>query len=206
MKPTQTFNLLAKVVIIGFTLSSCSEDSDPDSPLSGDASMDDPSDGGSDSDTDSDTDTDTDSDLDTDTDSDTDTDADGDTDDTDTDQVEPEETIQVMSLNIFGHDTMPHSAATFAALIKDRDPDVVGIQEGVQDWLIGPGMPTDYSRADALGTALGSCWDQRYQIFIDVCKDNAFLSSDRFDLTDGPNATRTGNGPSLARTDFSTDF
>ncbi|MGY8823207.1 MAG: endonuclease/exonuclease/phosphatase family protein [Candidatus Latescibacterota bacterium] len=101
-------------------------------------------------------------------------------------------TIKAMSLNIYGWATMPQKAATYAQLIKSRNPDVVGIQEGVDDWKINSKMPTNYRNADALGSALGECWDQNYQIFINTCKGNSYISNRRFDLTDGPNATRTG--------------
>ncbi|AJQ97839.1 carbohydrate-binding protein [Gynuella sunshinyii] len=108
-------------------------------------------------------------------------------------------TIKAMSLNVYGWATMPQSAGTYANLIRSRDVDVVGIQEGVQDWRIGSGMPTDYSKADALGAALGSCWQQQYQIFINTCKGNRLLESRRFDMTDGPNATRTGESVKLIK-------
>lgn len=108
------------------------------------------------------------------------------------DIVMPGFPIKAMSLNVYGWATMPQSAGSYANLIHSRDVDVVGIQEGVEDWLIGPGFPTDYSKANALGEALGQCWQQRYQIFINTCKGNHFVSNRRFDLTDGPNATRTG--------------
>ena len=110
--------------------------------------------------------------------------------------------IKAMSLNVYGHATMPQHADDYAALIRTRDPDVVGIQEGVNDWQIGPGMPTDYSRADALGDALGDCWEQRHQIFINTCKGNSFVSNRRFDLTDGPNATRTGESAVINKNGF----
>jgi endonuclease/exonuclease/phosphatase family metal-dependent hydrolase len=98
-----------------------------------------------------------------------------------------------MSLNVLGHETMPQSAGTYAALIEAQNVDIVGVQEGVQDWLLDTEMPTDYSRAEALGTALGEeCWERDYQVFINTCRGNAFSSFQRFDLTDGPNATRTG--------------
>ena len=100
--------------------------------------------------------------------------------------------ITVMSLNIYGWATMPQSAGRYADLIRTRDPDAVGIQEGGQDWNIATSMPTDYRNAAALGEALGDCWERRYQLFVNTCKGNAFVSNRRFDLTDGPNATRTG--------------
>ena len=110
--------------------------------------------------------------------------------------------IKAMSLNVFGHETMPQHANDYAGLIKSRDPDIVGIQEGVNDWRIGPVMPTDYSRADALGAALGECWEQRHQIFVNTCKGNRFVNNRRFDLTDGPNATRTGESAVIDKTGF----
>jgi endonuclease/exonuclease/phosphatase family metal-dependent hydrolase len=110
--------------------------------------------------------------------------------------------IKAMSLNIYGWATMPQRAGDYADLIRSRDPDVVGIQEGVQDWKISSSLPTDYKNADALGTALGECWEQRYQIFINTCKDNTFISNRRFDLTDGPNATRTGESAVIAKNGF----
>ncbi|WP_428243375.1 carbohydrate-binding protein [Gynuella sp.] len=108
-------------------------------------------------------------------------------------------TIKAMSLNVYGWATMPKSADAYANLIHSRDVDVVGIQEGVEDWMIGPGMPTDYSKANALGAALGSCWQQQYQIFINTCKGNRLIASRRFDMTDGPHATRTGESVKLVK-------
>ncbi len=105
------------------------------------------------------------------------------------------EPIVAISLNVYGHKVMPGAAGTFADKIKALDADIVGIQEGVQDWqLNGAQWPTDYSRSEALASALGSCWQQRYQIFINTCKGNQFDSHTRWDLTDGDfnKATRTG--------------
>jgi hypothetical protein len=110
--------------------------------------------------------------------------------------------LKVMSLNVYGWATMPQSAAKYAKLIESREVDVVGIQEGVNDWLIGAGMPTDYSRANALASALGNCWKQRYQIFVNTCRGNDFVSSRRFDMTDGPNATRTGESAVINKNGF----
>jgi endonuclease/exonuclease/phosphatase family metal-dependent hydrolase len=101
-------------------------------------------------------------------------------------------TLRVMSLNVFGHATMPAAAPTYAALIEAADVDVIGIQEGVQDWQLDEAMPTDYSRAEALGAALGECYQREYQVFVNTCRGNRFVDHQRFDLTDGPNATRTG--------------
>jgi hypothetical protein len=118
------------------------------------------------------------------------------------DIVAPGNSIKAMSLNVYGWATMPQSAGAYADLIQSRDVDVVGIQEGVEDWLIGPVFPTDYSKANALGAALGQCWEQRYQIFINTCKGNSFVSNKRFDLTDGPNATRTGESAIINKNGF----
>jgi endonuclease/exonuclease/phosphatase family metal-dependent hydrolase len=104
-----------------------------------------------------------------------------------------------MSLNILGHATMPASANTYANMIKSRDIDVVGIQEGVNDWQLGTHYPTDYSRADDLGAALGDCYQRRNQVFVNVCRGNSFLANDRFDLTDGPNVTRTGESATVSK-------
>ena len=101
-------------------------------------------------------------------------------------------TVRAMSLNVYGYKTMPQSAGDYADLIEENNIDIVGLQEGVNDWLIATSMPTDYSRSNALAAALGECWQQRYQLFINICSGFTFVSSDRFDLTDGPNATRTG--------------
>jgi hypothetical protein len=99
--------------------------------------------------------------------------------------------LRFMSLNIYGYATMPDAAPTYAALINGLDIDVLGIQEGVEDWQIS-GLPTDYSRAEALHDALGACWDRHYQIFVNTCRGASFVSHERFDMTDGPNAVRTG--------------
>lgn len=107
--------------------------------------------------------------------------------------------LSVMSLNIYGHATMPAAAQAYADLIIAKDPDVVGIQEGVHDWMLSTDMPTDYSRANDLGVALGDCWQHHFQIFINVCKGNSFISNRRFDLTDGPNATRTGESAIISK-------
>ena len=110
--------------------------------------------------------------------------------------------IKVMSFNIYGHATMPQAANEYAELIKSRNVDVVGIQEGVDDWMIGNILPTDYSRANTLAGALGECWDQRYQIFINVCQGNTFVSNRRYDMTDGPNAARTGESALIDKDGF----
>ena len=96
-----------------------------------------------------------------------------------------------MSLNIYGHATMPAGAEAYADLINQNGIDVLAIQEGVQDWRI-QGLPTDYSRSEQLQAALGDCWQRRYQIFVNSCQNNSFVNNDRFDMTDGPNAVRTG--------------
>jgi hypothetical protein len=99
--------------------------------------------------------------------------------------------LRVMSLNIYGWATMPGAAPDYAALIEAHDVDIVGIQEGVQDWQI-EGWPTDYSRSEQLHAALGDCWQRRYQIFANTCRGNTLDTHERFDLADGPNAVRTG--------------
>jgi endonuclease/exonuclease/phosphatase family metal-dependent hydrolase len=96
-----------------------------------------------------------------------------------------------MSLNIYGWATMPDAARDYAALIEAHDVDILGIQEGVQDWQI-QGWPTDYSRAQQLHAALDDCWQRRFQIFVNTCRGAILDSHRRFDLTDGPNAVRTG--------------
>ncbi|MGL1935158.1 MAG: carbohydrate-binding protein [Fibrobacterales bacterium] len=114
---------------------------------------------------------------------------------TTTEQGESSGTITVMSLNLYAHKTLPQHAGDYADLINSRDADVVGVQEGVDDWElgIGPGeMPWNYGAANNIGNALDGCWEQKYQIFINTCKGNSFVSTHRFDLTDGPKATRTG--------------
>jgi len=117
----------------------------------------------------------------------------------------PEETkpaIKAMSLNVYGWKAMPSGAGAFANLIHSRDVDVVGIQEGVGDWRIVTHFPTDYSKAEQLSAALGGCWERRYQIFINRCKGNRFQSNRRFDMTDGPNATRTGESAVINKDGF----
>jgi endonuclease/exonuclease/phosphatase family metal-dependent hydrolase len=96
-----------------------------------------------------------------------------------------------MSLNIYGWATMPEAAPDYAALIEAQGIDILGIQEGVDDWQI-EGWPTDYSRAEQLHAALGSCWQRRFQIFVNTCRGTVLDSHERFDLADGPNAVRTG--------------
>ncbi len=108
-------------------------------------------------------------------------------------------TLRVMSLNVYGHATMPGAASIYANLIKSQAIDVVGIQEGVNDWQLNTAFPTDYSRAEALGAALGSCYQRRNQVFVNVCRGNSILGNDRFDLTDGPNVTRTGEAVTVTK-------
>ncbi len=108
-------------------------------------------------------------------------------------------TLRVMSLNVYGHATMPGAASSYADLIKSQAIDVVGIQEGVNDWQLNTAFPTDYSRAEALGAALGSCYQRRNQVFVNVCRGNSIVSNDRFDLTDGPNVTRTGESVTVTK-------
>ncbi|MGE0324815.1 MAG: hypothetical protein AB7S68_21010 [Polyangiaceae bacterium] len=108
-------------------------------------------------------------------------------------------TLRVMSLNVYGYMTMPQAAPTYAALIQQQLIDVVGIQTGEQDWQLSTSMPTDYSRAEALGAALGSCYQREYQIFVNTCRGNTLNKHERFDLTDGPNATRTGEAATVTK-------
>lgn len=108
-------------------------------------------------------------------------------------------TVRVMSLNVYGYMTMPQAAPTYAALIEGQLIDVVGIQEGEQDWQLSTSMPTDYSRAEALGAALGSCYQREYQIFVNTCRGNKLNKHERFDMTDGPNATRTGEAATITK-------
>lgn len=98
----------------------------------------------------------------------------------------------VMSLNIYGHATMPGAAPAYAALVEKHSVDVLAIQEGVWDWEIDDRMPTDYSRSETLHQALGDCWQRRYQVFVNHCKGFSIQQHERFDLADGPRATRTG--------------
>lgn len=107
------------------------------------------------------------------------------------------ETITVMSLNIYGWKTMPAHSDDYAELIKGNQVDILAIQEGVDDWQlknndINSNLPTNYQRAITLNKSLGQCWRHKFQIFINHCQGNRFIDSGRFDLTDGPNATRTG--------------
>jgi hypothetical protein len=108
-----------------------------------------------------------------------------------------DEAITVMSLNIYGWKTMPKHSVDYAALINSHNVDALGIQEGVEDWQlkgsdIANNLPTNYQRAVTLGKSLGKCWQHKFQIFINHCQGNSFIESGRFNLTDGPNATRTG--------------
>lgn len=108
-----------------------------------------------------------------------------------------DKTITVMSLNIYGWKTMPAHSDDYAQLIKSHNVDVLGVQEGVEDWQlrhddINNKLPTNYQRAITLSKSLGKCWQHKFQIYINHCQGNSFVESGRFDLTDGPNATRTG--------------
>ncbi len=107
------------------------------------------------------------------------------------------EVITVMSLNIYGWKTMPKHSADYAKLINHHSVDILAIQEGVDDWQLKEvdlknKLPTNYQRAITLHKSLGECWQHKFQIFINHCQGNRFIDSGRFDLTDGPNATRTG--------------
>ena len=103
-----------------------------------------------------------------------------------------DEGITVMSLNIYGWKTMPEHSDDYAQLINSHNVDILGIQEGVEDWQLKSNWPTNYLRAITLKESLGPCWQHKLQIFINHCLGNSFLESGRFDLSDGPNATRTG--------------
>jgi endonuclease/exonuclease/phosphatase family metal-dependent hydrolase len=108
-----------------------------------------------------------------------------------------DEAVTVMSLNIYGWKTMPKHSDDYAQLIKSHNVDILGIQEGVEDWQlkesdIDSKLPTNYQRAITLKKSLGQCWRHKFQILINHCQGNRFIESGRFDLTDGPNATRTG--------------
>jgi endonuclease/exonuclease/phosphatase family metal-dependent hydrolase len=106
--------------------------------------------------------------------------------------------VTVMSLNIYGWKTMPDYSDDYAKLIKRHNVDILGIQEGVEDWQLkgsdidSSKLPTNYQRAITLKKSLGKCWQHKFQIYINHCQGNRFIESGRFDLTDGPNATRTG--------------
>jgi len=105
--------------------------------------------------------------------------------------------IIVMSLNVYGWKTMPEHSDDYAQLINRHHVDILGIQEGVEDWQLNfngmnSKLPTNYQRAITLKESLGQCWQRKFQIFINHCQGNSFIDSGRFDLTDGPNATRTG--------------
>lgn len=102
------------------------------------------------------------------------------------------DSITVMSLNIYGWKTMPEHSDDYAQLINQNNVDVLGIQEGVDDWKLDTKIPTNYQRAMTLKKSLGKCWQRKFQIFINHCQGNSFIDSGRFDLSDGPNATRTG--------------
>jgi endonuclease/exonuclease/phosphatase family metal-dependent hydrolase len=97
-----------------------------------------------------------------------------------------------MTLNIYGWKTMPQHSDDYAALINKHNIDVLGIQEGVEDWKLTTKYPTDYTRSSALQHSLGECWKHQFQILINTCHGFNFVDSQRFDLSDGPNATRTG--------------
>lgn len=109
-----------------------------------------------------------------------------------------EESVTVMSLNIYGWKTMPEHSDDYAQLIKRHNVDILGIQEGVEDWQLKESaldsnqLPTNYQRAITLKNSLGKCWQHKFQIFINYCQGNRFIESGRFDLTDGPSTTRTG--------------
>jgi endonuclease/exonuclease/phosphatase (EEP) superfamily protein YafD len=100
--------------------------------------------------------------------------------------------LNVMTLNVYGWKTMPQHSGDYAALINKKNVDVLGIQEGVEDWKLTTQYPTDYARSSALHNSLGECWQHQFQIFINTCHGFNFVDSHRFDLSDGPNATRTG--------------
>ena len=104
----------------------------------------------------------------------------------------PLEEITVMSLNIYGWKTMPEHSKDYAQLINNHKIDILGIQEGVDDWQLKSKLPTNYERSITLKQSLGECWRHKFQIFINHCQGNTFINSGRFDLSDGPNATRTG--------------
>ncbi|MGL1955735.1 MAG: endonuclease/exonuclease/phosphatase family protein [Colwellia sp.] len=100
--------------------------------------------------------------------------------------------ITVMSLNIYGWKTMPEHSNDYAQLVNSKNVDILGIQEGVEDWQLKSKLPTNYERSKTLKKSLGQCWQHKFQIFINHCQGNQFIESGRFDLSDGPNATRTG--------------
>jgi endonuclease/exonuclease/phosphatase family metal-dependent hydrolase len=102
------------------------------------------------------------------------------------------EEITVMSLNIYGWKTMPEHSKDYGELVNSHKIDILGIQEGVEDWKLKSKLPTNYERSITLQQSLGECWLHKFQIFINHCQGNAFIVSGRFDLSDGPNATRTG--------------
>ena len=98
----------------------------------------------------------------------------------------------IMTLNIYGHATMPDQAPAYAGLIAEQEVDVLAIQEGVDDWRIGLERPVDYSRAETLHEVLGQCWQRQYQVYVNGCRGYSISRHEHFDLADGPNAVRTG--------------
>ena len=89
-------------------------------------------------------------------------------------------TITVMSLNIYGWKTMPQHSDDYAQLVNKHKVDVLGIQEGVEDWQLKHNelnnkLPTDYQRAITLAKSLGQCWQHKFQIFINHCQGNRFI-------------------------------
>ncbi len=116
------------------------------------------------------------------------------------------EAIKVMSLNIWGHKVMSWAGPNFANLIKDEAVDIVGIQEGVEDWNLTTDMPTNYSRVSSIMASLGGCYENRYQIIINTCNGLQFNSNYRWDMTDGANATRTGETAIVSKNGFEFAF
>ena len=104
----------------------------------------------------------------------------------------------IMTLNIYGHATMPDQAPDYARLVAEHKVDVLAIQEGVDDWKIGLDIPVDYSRAETLHEVLGQCWQRQFQVYVNTCRGYSISLHERFDLADGPNAVRTGERAVIA--------
>lgn len=121
--------------------------------------------------------------------------------------------LRVMSYNIWGWKDFNHRLYTMAKVICDNNVDVVGIQEGVQDnkgggsleYRGGQPFPTEarYWRArsvyDKLNSICGGCYRRYYEIIYNACRGVSLVSSNRYDLPDGPNYIRTGEKAVLSK-------
>ncbi len=124
--------------------------------------------------------------------------------------VNASEKIRAQSLNIYGWNAIDqqNKQGEFADIIIAGNIDVVGLQESADD-NFGAGLPPNYDRVTKIMSELSSkdpgCWENRYSILINTCRNNSFISNARVDMTDGQ-YSRTGEHAVISKNGFEYAF